>query len=362
MAEVGAQGRKQSIDVTPLCVPRLDTADGERVAKVVRSWPGFGDLSHPACAVDGRPHRRVGQTPSQARNEEGSRRLCAYRPKRMVDVATQRLHLALRRGLENPINKSERLQETKQKAAALIKQYIQSKIEINKFWELLGDDYFIRYSPDEIAWHTSSIVNKKNLNLPLIQVKEKTSRGGTEIFIYMQDQDYIFAITTKALDQLGLNIVDARIITSSDEYTLDSYTVLEEDGNIINGKHRKNEITETLQHELSSLSTLPQDKWQRRIRKLQHFSHPTTVSFTPDEKNNRTIMEVTAADRPGFLSRIGTAMVFCGTRLQSAKIATYGARVEDIFFITDKKNNMITDEIKFECLRNSIVDTLSNQK
>jgi len=271
-------------------------------------------------------------------------------------------HLALRRGLENPINKSERLQETKQKAAALIKQYIQSKIEINKFWELLGDDYFIRYSPDEIAWHTSSIVNKKNLNLPLIQVKEKTSRGGTEIFIYMQDQDYIFAITTKALDQLGLNIVDARIITSSDEYTLDSYTVLEEDGNIINGKHRKNEITETLQHELSSLSTLPQDKWQRRVRKLQHFSHPTTVSFTPDEKNNRTIMEVTAADRPGFLSRIGTAMAFCGTRLQSAKIATYGARVEDIFFITDKKNNMITDEIKFECLRNSIVDTLSNQK
>jgi [protein-PII] uridylyltransferase len=252
--------------------------------------------------------------------------------------------------------------KTKQQAAALIKRYKQSKIEINKFWDLLGEDYFIRYSPDEIAWHTSFIVNIRNLKLPLIQLKEKTLRGGTEIFIYMQNQDYIFAITAKALDQLGLNIVDARIITSSDEYTLDSYTVLEENGNTINGKNRKDEIIQTLQHELSSLSTLPQDKWYRRERKLKQFPLPTNVTFTPDEKNNRTIMEVTAADRPGFLSRIGTAMAFCGARLQGAKIATYGARVEDVFFITDNKNNIITDKIKFECLRNSIVDTLSTRK
>ena len=54
-------------------------------------------------------------------------------------------------------------------------------------------------------------------------------------------------------------------------------------------------------------------------------------------------------------------MAFCGTRIQSAKIATYGARVEDIFFITDEENNMITDEIKYECLRNSIIDSLTPQ-
>ena len=269
--------------------------------------------------------------------------------------------LALRRGLENPINKSERLRATKQQAASLIKQYEQSGPAIEKFWKLLGDDYFIRYTPEEIAWHTSAIVNKKNLKLPLIRIKEIPSRGGTEIFIYMNNADYIFAITAKVLDQLGLNIVDARIITSSNEYTLDSYTVLEENGNTINSKQRKDEIIKTLENELSSLTSPPRVKWQRRERKFKNFTIPTEVSFAHDEKNNRTIMQVTAADRPGILSRIGTAMAFCGTRIQSAKIATYGARVEDIFFITDEENNMITDEIKYECLRNTIIDTLSVQ-
>ena len=271
----------------------------------------------------------------------------------------QKTLLALRRGLENPIDKTERIQATKQQTSELIKNFDQSKDDILSFWEPLGEDYFMRYSPDEIAWHTRVIAGKKNLSLPLIKIREQTLRGGTEVFVYMGDQDYIFAITTQVLDQLGLNIVDARIITSSDDFTLDSYTVLEEDGQVIKGKERKDEIIISLQAALSSLTLLPQKTLRKSERKIKNFPIPTNVIFSADEKNNRTIMEVTATDRPGFLSRVGTAMAFCGARLQGAKIATYGTRVEDIFFITDKENKMIADNIKFECLKNSIVDTLA---
>ena len=273
----------------------------------------------------------------------------------------KKTHHALRRGSENPIDKTQRIQETKQQAAELVNKYKQSKTHIDTLWDLLGEDYFIRYSPDEIARHTNAIIGPKKLNLPLVQIKEKTSRGGTEIFIYMQNQDNIFANTTRSLDQLGLSIVDARIITSSNDFTLDSYIVLEEDGNVIKGKERKNEIIDTLKQVLFS-STLLQDRSHRRERKLKHFPIPTMVTFTQDEKNNRTIMEVTAADRPGFLSRVGIAMAACKTRLQSAKIATYGARVEDIFFITDTEDQMITDPDKLERLKNSIVEKLSIQQ
>jgi UTP:GlnB (protein PII) uridylyltransferase len=69
-------------------------------------------------------------------------------------------------------------------------------------------------------------------------------------------------------------------------------------------------------------------------------------------------MEITAADRPGFLARIGTALTFCGVRLQGAKIATYGARIEDIFYITDRHDQMLSDPIKFECLTHSITSSL----
>ena len=69
-------------------------------------------------------------------------------------------------------------------------------------------------------------------------------------------------------------------------------------------------------------------------------------------------MEVSTTDRPGGLSSVGMAMEFCGVTLQGAKIATYGERVEDIFFVTDENNQIITDEIKLECLQKSITESL----
>ena len=49
----------------------------------------------------------------------------------------------------------------------------------------------------------------------------------------------------------------------------------------------------------------------------------------------------------------------CDIRLHGAKIATYGSRVEDIFFITDKEDQSIIDPVKFESLTNFIIETLS---
>ena len=85
----------------------------------------------------------------------------------------------------------------------------------------------------------------------------------------------------------------------------------------------------------------------------------TEILFETDKKNNRTIMEVITIDRPGVLSCIGAAMDLCGVRLQGAKIATFGERVEDIFYLQNYENNEISDPLKFECLKKSIIETLS---
>ncbi|EPN69937.1 PII uridylyl-transferase, partial [Pseudomonas syringae pv. actinidiae ICMP 19096] len=71
---------------------------------------------------------------------------------------------------------------------------------------------------------------------PLVLIKETTQRefeGGTQIFIYAPDQHDFFAVTVAAMDQLNLNIHDARIITSSSQFTLDTYIVLDHEGGSI---------------------------------------------------------------------------------------------------------------------------------
>lgn len=270
--------------------------------------------------------------------------------------------LALRRGLENPLDKQERIRETRDEALSLIGEKLKAKLDLESLWDTLGDDYFLRHSPDEIAWHTKAIANVNSDDLPLVLVRQETERGGTEVFIYMPDRDYIFATTTWVMEQLNLDIHDARIITTSNGFVLDTYIVLEQSGEVIDGRKRGDEITDALRRALLNIDKLPPIKSNRMAeRKLRHFSIPTRVEFTTDEPNNRTIMQVSAADRPGLLSRVGLALRFCGARLQGAKIATYGERAEDIFFITDPDSNgPISANIKFECLRNSITESLQS--
>ena len=138
-----------------------------------------------------------------------------------------------------------------------------------------------------------------------------------------------------------------------------TFVVLENDGALIKNNDRSSEVKNRILKELKSTSNeVEQGNWLEK-RQLKSFNIPTHITFEPDEKNNRTIMEVSTIDRPGVLSRIGLAMDMCGTKLQNAKIATYGERAEDIFYLQNDENKMIDDPLKFECLKSSIIDALS---
>lgn len=84
----------------------------------------------------------------------------------------------------------------------------------------------------------------------------------------------------------------------------------------------------------------------RRVpRQLKHFNVSTEVSFVQDEPNRRTEMRLRASDRPGLLCRVGQVFAELGIRLHNAKITTLGAVAEDTFFVTNRKNEALTDQL-----------------
>jgi [protein-PII] uridylyltransferase len=66
-------------------------------------------------------------------------------------------------------------------------------------------------------------------------------------------------------------------------------------------------------------------------------------------------------DHPGLLGKIGQAFTQCGIRLQNAKIATIGARAEDVFFITDQQNQPIREAHQYIALRESLLQHLEQR-
>ena len=254
---------------------------------------------------------------------------------------------ALKRGLENPLGREEQIRQTQRAALDSLVRNGTDPDDAEQLWSQLGDDYFMRHSSVDVAWHTEAIIEHPSDGGPLVLIKETTQRefeGGTQIFIYAPDQHDFFAVTVAAMDQLNLNIHDARIITSSSQFTLETYIVLDADGSPIgNDPERTEEIRQGLITALRNPADYLTIIQKRVPRQLKHFAFPPQVTIHNDMQRPQTIIEVVAPDRPGLLARIGQLFLDFDLSVQNAKIATLGERVEDVFFVTNADNQPLSD-------------------
>lgn len=266
---------------------------------------------------------------------------------------------ALLRGLDNPLAQDELIRE--KQSAALHQLLLQNipREAIENLWNSFTKEYFLTHSPNAIQRHTNSIIGTSASELPLIQMRQTEKRGGSEVLIYCQDRDNLFAITTTMLDQLALSIVNARVMSTSDGHSLSSYLVLELDGHPVELGPRSEEIINTLNNGLRLEGTKPFKVTRRLPRKHKHFDHKTFLFFTQEPKLQRTTMRLVTLDRPGLLSNVGQAFAQCKIRLKHSKITTLGAQVEDIFFITDRDDKPILDEDRLNCLKNAVLEKMS---
>ena len=264
----------------------------------------------------------------------------------------------LRRGLENPPDQDELLGEVQMHALSILRQRGIDEPSCLGLWAQLDADYFLRHSADEIVWHTLAIHDAQEADLPLVQVREETARGGTEIFLYTRDHPNVFAQTTTALMQLGLDIVDARIITTATGYSLNTFLVLEDSGGVIHQAFRAAEIVDYLHQHVADPQRAPKPIRRSQPRQLKHFDVPTHVHFDAQSQRQRTVLHVTTADRPGLLAKISLVLTDCGLRVHNAKIATAGETAEDVFYVTDLEGEVISDPQQQAQIRDKLVAAL----
>ncbi len=254
---------------------------------------------------------------------------------------------ALNLGLEKVVGKKSRIKDNQALALALLIEKNMSKKQALSIWDNPTEDYFLRESPEDIAWQTLAIAKHTDLEQPLILIKNSTehqSEGATQVFIYTQNSHFLFANIANAFDRLNLNIQNARLFNTASNKALLTFMVLETNGTLIKkNSSRMSEIISLLK-EYSLPIEKPPKKKQRTPRQLRHFSLATETSFTNPEQFPYSILEVLCPDRPGLLAKIANIFVEKNIIIHDAKITTLGENVEDIFFITNNKNKPITSK------------------
>ncbi|WP_216937160.1 MULTISPECIES: [protein-PII] uridylyltransferase [unclassified Acinetobacter] len=270
----------------------------------------------------------------------------------------------IRSGLGRPVDYQMLIEDTKFAASELLVQDF-SLDEVEKVWQELGDDYFLKETADEIAWHTRAILQHGDNSAPLVLMRahRKYAQDAVQIFIYTQDKPNLFATTVAILDRMNLDVQDARIITATKAFSLDTYVVLDRFGTLLTDPEREATVIEALKDALSHSDEYP-GLMQRRIpRQLRHFDIENTVDITMNAALNQNMVEIATLDQPGLLAKIGGLFMMQGLDIHSAKIATLGERVEDIFFVT-KKNGIpmtATESQKFAAALKAALDEASHQ-
>jgi len=263
---------------------------------------------------------------------------------------------AFRRGLEKPVDLRSKIRENQRQAIELLSQENIDKILVDDLWHDFKADYFLRYTPEQISWHSQNILTHDQAK-PLVLISATSYRGGTQVFIYTKAHESIFASTVALLATKKLSIHDAKIITSKTGYTLNTFVVLDQRGKAINDPNRAAEIAHSITNTLIN-PTISEIKSQPISKRFKHFNTKPRISFIKTNNKRGSLLEVVSADRPGLLAIISRIFRDSHINIHSAKITTFGEKAEDVFTISNSYNQTLTEQEQID-LTTKLCDELS---
>lgn len=268
---------------------------------------------------------------------------------------------ALDNGLEESIDRMALIDKNKERARALLRNFSCPPERYEALWSEFDDDYFIRFKPTQVAWHTHSIIHhlehtNPQEDVPMVSIANGTLKAGTELVIFCKDKPALFAQTASVLDSRNCSINDAQISALSNGYIFDSFIILEQDGKQIKSESRLQSLKTAVKQQLMKPGT-EHDNLRRMPRQLKQLNVPTKVRFFSNQPEH-TMMELEALDAPGLLAKIAHTFVDLNMTLRLAKITTIGERAEDLFIICNNEGIALTQNQQVE-LKQALIAELS---
>ena len=272
----------------------------------------------------------------------------AWKDRLLADLYSA-TRFALRRGLENPVHATEIMAETRAAALERLLGEGLDQAEVERIWAAYPDVGFLRYRPEQIAWQTRGIAASGDADT-LVLVRPHLNDSGLEVFVRTPDRDGLFAALVATFDRLGLNVLEARVLNSSDGHALDNFQLIAPLGSAPEPAAVESALRQALR---DPAKVRP----PRRAapRQLRHFRVPARVDFDASADGRRTRMSLVCTDQPGLLAGVAQVLRRFHLRVHDARIATFGEKVEDFFLLTDERDQPVGDQALLDELRAAIV-------
>ena len=238
------------------------------------------------------------------------------------------------------IKKPDRYIKNLKKTVAKILEEKISKNDLESTWSFLNTEYFRRHSDEEIAWHIELIVNNTPNNA--VSIRESKVKGCSELTIFQNHRKNIFSYVANIIDNLNINIVDARIITLKNNQALDTYLLLDNEGKFIKDKYTLKFLKEKILEVLDNSNYKINKITKKQTENIASFKNFVNIDITL--KAEDLLLEVSTLDHPGLLSKICESLDSCDLMVKDAKISTLGEEANDVFVVIPVNKKKILDD------------------
>ncbi|MEO5378394.1 MAG: [protein-PII] uridylyltransferase [Magnetococcus sp. DMHC-6] len=231
----------------------------------------------------------------------------------------------------------------------LVKEYI------GRFYP----DYFVNYNAETIVGHFANLIPTRHDALTVV-LTANTYSATTEMLLHTADHPGLIVKISGTLAALNVNILHADIYTTKDGMAMDVFVLEDWLGGAIENETKLNRIKKTLQSVIQG-RTNPEtllaatDPGNRR---QDTFVVPTKIE-SENGSDHHTVLEISTKDRLGLLFLITRIFRQHGLQIRTAKIATYGERAVDAFYLRDLYGRKLSNS-QVEQVKKSLYEVLDN--
>jgi [protein-PII] uridylyltransferase len=232
--------------------------------------------------------------------------------------------------------------------------------DIDTFLFTMPRQYILHTSVNKVIEHMKMMKRLPDEKL-VIQYHHNTDRGYTELTVCAYDAYGMFYRTAGTIASKNLNILRAQVYTSKSGVMIDMFQITDPEGKLYPYDDAWESVRSELRAALMGSYKPPEPGSSYASRSIPAAITPT-VDFDNDTSDSFTIIDINARDRVGFLYRISKTLYDLNLDIGSAKIVTEGVRVMDSFYVTDLLRKKITDGVRLERIKDTMLKVLETKE
>ncbi len=227
-------------------------------------------------------------------------------------------------------------------------------LKLANWLQQLPDDYFLRTDIAPVLQHAELALDlaTNSGHKPTVWISNAAGQHATQILILADNHTGLFARIVAELDRNGLNVQSANLTLIPPEAlpsisaehpgrALFEFFILDQQGSATLDPWSLVTLRERLQARLITPDTVSARVQRRTTPQMASLDVATHIECQPDDRRQRSVIQISTKDRPGLLADITATFTELGIVLRHARISTLGERVEDVFYVVDTHGQLI---------------------